>query len=468
MEAFTDPSPTIIGRGPSKPRLDKIWANTKWAQEQFAQARGATHGIILRSHYDFPLRDTQLVLLRGDRAGATLQTQLAPYIITDAGYLVRPRHALVLNQAAANGLGGLDTGSWSAGWYQVWYVFKTADGLDADLTAISDGLVAHAAFGPAVDANINNTSTSGGTASLRDATARTALAQGITPAGGGLVSWIDLYLQRVGNPSLDLGSVWVELCGDTAGAPNLADVKCRSPKIPIFRGEAGAYPIRFPMTTVTKFSVSASTQYHIVVQGDFPIDATNHAAWYASNTDAITGTNNIARVWNGSAWSAAAVTDFTARLGLQATPTSLTSPSGYDQHALIGWAYWTGSRFVRFIAHDRSLRYLEDIQKGPITSVVLTLDLAAEVPPIPVRLKAFSGHSVAGRRIGLGAVPEGIGITRETTNIPFHATVMITANASGTQPEQAFEPIWTEAQYAYGFNQTADGSPRIFLSGFDW
>jgi hypothetical protein len=181
-----------------------------------------------------------------------------------------------------------------------------------------------------------------------------------------------------------VGNLWVTIEGDSAGSPSgtalATSDKFDVSVVPTTRGW-----IRFIFRTPV--SLSASTQYHIVLQGDWAMNGTNVVSWRGDGTGYANGSG---KKFDGTNWAAAGVADFSFKTYITQNDTAVTMPSGYDQRALIGYVYNnSSSNFVAFTARDRDV-HVDVINQVLVTGGTSTyqtlIDAAAFIPPVPVTL----------------------------------------------------------------------------------
>ena len=163
---------------------------------------------------------------------------------------------------------------------------------------------------------------------LRDAAARTGLAQGFKMDRSLPLKRITLSLRGVGSP---VGNIHVEIWSDTGGIP-LAQLGTDSATVAAAGIGTGAFETAtFDFTT--SIPLVAGTQYHLVVQAAYAVSGVNHVLWEHS------GSNNYTRggpaKQDGSAvWTTNGTEDhkFTA----QVQSWSTWSPK---------WSFWLDSSF---------------------------------------------------------------------------------------------------------------------------
>ncbi len=241
---------------------------------------------------------------------------------------------------AASGVNGLDTGSEQASTaYELW--------------AISDGGTnKKGVFKRAKDYFLDEDSSAGedGQHALRDATARTKLAQGFKVDTAGPLEFVDLKLVKTGTPT---GNYWLTVENDSGGVPS-GTVLATSDKYDVSLLTTNNTWVRLPFRTTA--SLSAAAQYHLVLQGDFTVSASNFMSWRADTTAAAYA-NGSKAAFDGTTWTADTDDDFMFKVYIARNDTAVTLPTGYSQKALIcPFAYNdSGSNLLRFMQQDRTI-----------------------------------------------------------------------------------------------------------------
>ncbi|MBS3927805.1 MAG: hypothetical protein KGZ65_04355 [Sphingomonadales bacterium] len=118
---------------------------------------------------------------------------------------------------------------------------------------------------------------------LRDAAARTGLAQSFKPTYSLPIARIALSLKKTLAPT---GNIWVEIWTDSPGAPS-AQLLADSAVVNIATLTTSFASYNFDFTF--PIPVVAGTTYYVVLQADNAIDAANYATWETS------GSNNYSR-----------------------------------------------------------------------------------------------------------------------------------------------------------------------------
>jgi hypothetical protein len=104
---------------------------------------------------------------------------------------------------------------------------------------------------------------------------RTWISQGFQVSPGDTADVVSLDLKRIGSPS---GDVWVEIQGDSSGKPDNSTIaNGTSDKITassVGTSDFTLYNFTFP----SAFTLSDSTQYHIVVKADYDVNGSDYIA----------------------------------------------------------------------------------------------------------------------------------------------------------------------------------------------
>lgn len=248
----------------------------------------------------------------------------ADSIVMDDGAEIQNWSNIMVDLAATAGAGALDTGT-------------EQNNVAYELWAISDGGsnkkgVLHLAKSYFLDevAGTGNPVgfTEDGEHALRDATARTKLAQGFRVDTSGPCEFVDVKLRKQGSPT---GNYWFTIESNSGGVPSgTALGTSQSYDVALLQSTAGYVRITFR----TPPNLTAGVQYHLVLQADYTISATNYLTWRADTT-AATYTNGSKAAYNGTTWTADTDDDFLFNIYITINNTDLSYPTGYYQKALI-------------------------------------------------------------------------------------------------------------------------------------
>jgi hypothetical protein len=174
---------------------------------------------------------------------------------------------------------------------------------------------------------------------LRDAAARTQVAQGFQLAANGLVHSIDVSLLKVGAPT---GRIWAEIQTNNAGVPsNTMVAGGRGMLLPITHMDATSR-VRMRLVFPERPSLVTGTQYHLVLKGDFSIGAAHVTV--GVDATAPTYANGGFATFDGAAWAADATRDMALFIVNTLTGTeSVTMPGGYTFLGRVSWNKADGS-----------------------------------------------------------------------------------------------------------------------------
>lgn len=337
-------------------------------------------GLHLRTHPDSDSINSKIMLVHADE------------IVMDDGEPVETWDRLVADITVA-GAGGLDTGSEAAStWYEAYAIRKRSDG--------TKNLLLHRAKDYFKDTSHDGSTDATRSLRLLTGTPTDKIAQGFQVATAGLVEFVDVVLDRDGTVS---GNFWFTIeadsSGDPSGTPLATSDKYDAARIPDTGGNGSflRIPFRNPAT------ISASTQFHLVLQGDYARSDTAFIKW--AGTVAGGYANGSSKDFNGTVWAAtpgAQGLDRLFKLYIARNDTAVTMPSGFDQKCLVGYCFNdSGSNLRRFLAQDRTVLAIgagtgaNSWHIGTVTSSLVLTDLASFMPPVPsfVRFYALTPSS---------------------------------------------------------------------------
>lgn len=277
-----------------------------------------------------------------------------------------------------SGAGGLDTGvEQTSHWYEVYAIRNSANGATT--------LLLHLAPQTTRDQSFLTTSDLART--LRGATApNSKLAQSFIPALAGPLTSVELEVSKTGSPT---GLIWVTLEADSGGFPSGTPL-ATSRVMDVSRLPTDKARIRFLFDTNT--SVSLSTTYHIVYQGDYTLSDTNYTSlWGVTAGGYSNGVGTEFHVnttdWHNSA-DVGGPGDYWFKTFVQGTPaTAVTMPSGYDQRCFISYVYnGADGKFKQYQQINRTMVMGTSPAWKCFTSntgLIESVDLNAYVPPVP-------------------------------------------------------------------------------------
>jgi hypothetical protein len=299
----------------------------------------------------------------------------------------------------ASGAGGLDTGAEAAStWYSYRLIGKSSTKAKTDLK-----LVLHREKDFFLDESFQTNNANG---NVRDAAARTKVAQGIKVDTTGKFVMFVCYLTRVGSPT---GNVWLEVQGDNAGNPN-GVVLATSEKKDVNHISSNSVQKQWFLFRVPA-TITATTQYHVVMRGDFAIDGVNFVRWWGENANNYA--NGVAKQADGSdVWSAlSGVLDLSLEVYIVRNDAAVTYPATYDHECLLGYVYNdSGSDFEPFEQIGRYVKPLLSKSRTDGSGTFLRpdlLDFSAWFPPVLVTAHFNVKDTTAANSIKIAQVPEG-------------------------------------------------------------
>ena len=386
-----------------------------------------------------------------DVAATTVVLDHADEIVMDTGNRVATWDDLSAIITTA-GAGGLDTGSEAAStWYEIYAIRKSSDG--------TKNLLLHRAKDYFLD---EQQTTQDNGASLRQASAptRTQLAQGFQTSNTGYVEFVDLRISQ-DNGTIS-GRVWLTIEADSSGNPSGTPL-ATSDKIDAESINTSSQWVRFVFRTPV--SVTAATQYHLVLSGDYTPNDTVNIGWKADATGDYA--NGVWKSLDSGTWNTITGYDAMFKIYVTQNNTSVTLPSGYDQKAHVGYVYnGSDSNFIKFTAQGRHVWYMPDNSNGPdwvalsTSATVPTLtSLVAFVPPGPVRfIFTAQNDNATGSTIIGGVSSPGAG----TSDYGGFYMIEDAANDQEISP-----PVQTEYQAFYMRALTA-GTSYILPRQYEW
>ncbi len=140
---------------------------------------------------------------------------------------------------------------------------------------------------------------------LRDTATRTQISQGFKANTTGTCTKIRLWLKKVGTPA-GTDTITAEIQTDSSGVPSGTAVT---------NGTATAVDISDTTTLVTTGyswvtftfatnpSLTAGTQYHLVLQGAFTVSDTNYILWGVDNFDVVYLDGSSMSVYDATTWT---------------------------------------------------------------------------------------------------------------------------------------------------------------------
>lgn len=328
------------------------------------------YNLWIQTHYDLASND-HVVLLR-----------FAGEIIMNDG----TRTSNWLNKTAdieVSGAGGLDTGvEGTSHWYEVHAIRNSSNGATSLLLHRATEVLQDGSLTTATDTGITVRKLSGGTA--------TKVAQSFIPTLAGPLTSVELEISKTGSPT---GLIWVTLEADSGGFPSGAPL-ATSRIMDVSRLPTDKARMRFIFDTNT--TISLSTTYHIVYQGDYAIsDASYTTIWGLAANGYASG---LASEFRGSSWSTSisllGASDLWFKTFIRSTPiTAVTMPSGYDQRCLISYVHnGSDGKFKQYTQKNRMMVMGTSLAWRAFTSVtglIEAVDLGAFIPPVTCSVQFY-------------------------------------------------------------------------------
>jgi hypothetical protein len=377
--AWTTPRTWVLGELVTETILNEhIRDNFDAVRASQQSIGGFFRGLKLRTHPDADLSATKVMLEGADS------------ILLNDGQGVKDWPVLTAD-ISLPGAGGLDAGTELAlQWYEIYAIRKSSDG--------TRNLLLHRAPDILTD---ETQLTTGSFVALRDASARTSVAQGFKTDESSPVVRMSVQLQRVGSPT---GQVYLTLESDVAGSPSA--ILATSDKLDISVVlTSGMQWLEFVFRT--PYTVTAGTQYHLRVNGTWTVSGANYAKVGTAGSDAYPTRGQIKTFDGASTWTGV-VDDATFSVHVLRNTTAVTMPTGYDQSALIGYVYNNGSsNFHEFEARDRRVLPLgsRNIYNAAVTTQS-PIDLRAFVPPRQLTLWCIADVG-SGTIVSVSPLPNG-------------------------------------------------------------
>jgi len=394
---------------------------------------------VVRSHPDSDVVNTKI------RADLEMVT-------TNDGHYYAPAQGLIFDKATTGSIGGMQAAAVNSTWNKLYYLRKRSDG--------SEGLWGLRAKNYLSDTSFTTARDASRALRLLTSTATDRLAQGIQFATGGKHEFIDVELVRAGAVS---GNIWFSIQADSAGNPS------GTPLATTDKYDASRIPtvntiIRIPFRT--PFTASASTQYHLVMEGDYAKSDTVFISWRGVAAGGYA--NGSGKQYNGSAWSAATgVGDFYFVAYTTQNDTALSAPSGYDQSVQIGWFYIDGSGNIKwFSAENRKVTVSGSAWKvASGVGAEALYDFSAFLPPQGCIVEFSGGNAAGGGNLQVGHII--------ATDVDNAALIQLIGAASGqsfgatsNSPVVHLHPLFVE--YQAGYMMSISNSHDYWVTAFEW
>lgn len=294
-------------------------------------ARSTHQGLVLQTHRDAASAKSKVELVTCD------------YVVMDDGTVLRNDAGEWSGQTAdmtVSGAGGLDAGTEEAvDWYEIHAIAKE-DGTRA--------LLLHQSKRWTVDEF--NTSGEDASQSVRASSGNMEIAQGFQPNYVSPMLYVDVKMKKVGTPT---GMITAAIYSNNAGVPG--GVLATSYALDVSRLPTSVGGVRFVFPPGSA-SLSASTQYHIVLSGTWTIDGVNYVEWRMDGS-AGTYAHGAKATYNGTTWTTDTDDDMIFTTYVERLNTGLVLPAEYTKSCLLGWVKNDPfGDFVPFVQHGRTRR----------------------------------------------------------------------------------------------------------------
>ncbi len=311
---------------------------TKAMWETTAKPKSFVQGLQLQTHRDSDLQAKQVELVNVDS------------IIMDDGTELRndsDEWTGKLADITVAGAGGLDTGVEENGhWYEIYAIAKE-DGTRNLLLHLSKLWNTGTSY-PNGDDTLQTLRSLGTNGDNK-------LGQGFTISESGPCVYAEVKLARVGTPT---GKIWLTVHTNAAGVPS-STVVATSQAFDVSRIPTTAEMVRIPMKTSETLSASP-TLYHLVLQGDYTVDASNYIGWRydASAPDYANGSFARYDSDGGGVWTSNSGHDAIFAMVTETSISTVTMPTDYTKKCFLGWVHNNGlGDFRPFLQVGRSVRY---------------------------------------------------------------------------------------------------------------
>ncbi len=346
----------------------------------------------------------------------------------------------------ASGAGGVDTGSFSGDWFEFYRIRKSSDGTLNTLL--------HKAKKWSVDQSQTSSASS---QPLRKVTSPvTKVGQKFTPATTGYRDFVEVSFQRNASPSA-AQNVWVTIEADSGGSPSGTPLATSDYIAPGWLASAVEEKVRFVFRTPV--SLTASTAYWIVIQGDYTSSDTN----YIDVRYNASGSNT--KTYNGSAWSTLSTATIYYKDYVR-VESAIVLPSGYDQYTLLSYILGESSTTVRpFQQFNKNVFMLNGgaAANGPASTTPTLTDMSSFLPPVPILARVNPRLTADNTQITFRAGRYGYAVL--STGIPDgpHMTATGPISSGGSFMAGPGEPVFTEYQHGYML-----GTGSIYVRGFEF
>jgi hypothetical protein len=359
----------------------------------------------------------------------------------------------VVADLSLSGIGGLDTGTeQNSTWYELWAMYN----------GTTQALQFHRAKDYFLDEDTSAIVTEDATQGCRSAVDNSTVkvSQGFQVDTSGKVEFIDVKLIKVGAPT---GNGWFTIEANSAGVPSNTPL-ATSDKLDVARLSTTATWIRLPFRTPV--SLSAATQYHLVLQGDWAVSATNYVGWRMDGSAAgYTKGSKALFDSDTNTWTVDTDDDLLCKVYITRNDTALTL-NGYTLRAKVGYAYNdSAGNLVPFRQQDRQWRHAT-LTNGLVVNETVTgvqlIDLRSWLPPLHLLPVSFA-------LTGTGAGPASAAVSDVTgTDI----SNSVTAGAQGyLYSASSLEVPAGESEILISASAVmieATAGADLYVQGFKW
>jgi hypothetical protein len=421
--------------GITKAMWDSLRTPTQWFQ-----------GLQLQTHRDSDVAHKQVELVSVDSIIMDDGTELR----NDAG-----EWSGKLADITVSGAGGLDTGAeGSSTWYEIYAIAKE------DATR---GLLLHKSklwYSSALNASGEDAS-QGIRSAVDNSTVK--VAQGFKVYGSGPAVYVNAKLLKVGAPT---GKVWFTIESDSAGKPS-GTALATSNAYDVSRLPTTGVDVRLQI--ISSSTLSTSTQYHLVAQGNWTISATNYVAWrmdgsaagYADGSKALFDSDT-------SIWTTVTDDDMLFEVGVELDASSVTMPTGYTKKCFLGWVFNNASsNFIPFIQVERSRRTAGVTQTDDRFLVMSGLaefhDLWFVLPPRKI-IKALVALTGTGTSAAVAAIGDLRATDISSVGDSTGAQIVLYSATTIARPGD-FQEVFVQS---LGVMVHGTASGELWLAGFSW
>lgn len=420
--------------GITKAMWESLHTPTQWFQ-----------GLQLQTHSDSDVAHKQVELVDVDS------------IIMDDGVELRNDNGEWSGKLAditVSGAGGLDSGAEeSSKWYEIYAIAKEDD---------TRALILHQSKLWTSVAGYGSANNNQGIRSAVD-NSTVKVAQGFQVTNSGPAVYINATLLKVGAPT---GKIWFTIESDNAGVPsgtalattNAYDVSRLTTAIEV--------SVRF--TIISSSTLSTSTQYHLVAQGDWTVSATNYVAWSYHTGNLYAGGAKALYDSDTTTWTTTADHDMQFDVSVELDNTAVAMPSGYTKKCFLGWVWNNASSDFRpFLQVERSRRTTHIIQAEDVLLVMAGTpefaDMWFVLPPRKI-IKAWIALTGTGTSSAVAAIGDvrATDISKAADSV---GAQVIMYSASTTGRPSDFQEVYVQS---LGIMVDGTTSGELWIVGFSW